>query len=364
MKKISLFATIIILVFAVFLPAVFADGLGFSDIEVEVDGEVSDDVSAAGGSFEPAPGEDVEITVEVENTFSTSTTGHQIESISVELDVDAFCPNDLDEDIEEEISLDDLDPGIDDSAVFRFIIPECASEGDYDADIRVEGRDDDDGTEYVIEETLLINVEKNPEDVTLEFSQPEPETIDCEERTFAVSVEVHNIGSTDLDTGLLIINDDLGVNHFEFLDLRPGKWTNEETYFVETFTFTVDEDVPAGSYDLRAEVEYADNTKELKRYQSVIVPECEASAEEVIEEESAAEESSEEAETAEEETAPAEDEEAAEETDAEKTTAESSETESSEKKSAEEYFTLPVLLTAIVIALIILVGLVVALRKK
>jgi cobalamin biosynthesis Mg chelatase CobN len=64
------------------------------------------------------------------------------------------------------------------------------------------------------------------------------------------------------------------MNTFRYLDLRTGKWTEEDTSFSETFSFTVDEDVPPGDYVLRAEVEYDKNRREIKRYQTITVAAC------------------------------------------------------------------------------------------
>ncbi|PIN77529.1 hypothetical protein COV16_06740, partial [Candidatus Woesearchaeota archaeon CG10_big_fil_rev_8_21_14_0_10_34_8] len=270
MNKLLLLSLITILLIT---PIALADGLGFSDIDVEVDGDAADDVDADGGSFDAAPGDSVEITIEVQNTFDVSTEGHKIKRINVEIEVDNFCPKGLDDEINDDASLDNLDPDTDDSATFRFYIPDCAEEDNYNLDIIVEGKDDDDGTVYKISKKLLIGLEKNPTELTLDFGELEPSTVSCD-RTFETTVEVHNIGTLSEDAGLLLINNDIGVNKFDFLDLKPGKWTNEDTYFEKTYEFTLDDDVEAGEYSIRAEVEYDSNSREIKRYQTIIVEDC------------------------------------------------------------------------------------------
>ncbi len=285
--KYALLAIISIFFLLIGVSSVFADGLGFSDIEVEVDGDVDSDVDASGGSFEASPGDSIVISVEVENTFSSNTTGHEIQSIDVTFDVDSFCPEDLDDKIREKLSVDNLDPGVDDSVTFRFEIPDCADEDNYDIDIRVEGKDDDDNTEYVIEETLSLTVEKEPSEITLSISQLDPSTLSCDDLTFSVTVEARNIGATDQDTGILLINDDLGINRFEFIELGTGRWTDDDTLFLKTYILTVADSVPAGEYDLRAEVEYEDGDREEKRFQAITVPECVASLEEAAQEKTA-----------------------------------------------------------------------------
>lgn len=269
--------SLVLIVSILLLPIVAAAGLEISDIEVEVDGESNDDIDADGGTFEAAPEDDIQLTVEVENTYAADTEEHQIENIDISINIDNFCPQDIDDEIDEEIRIDDLDPAVDDSATFSFRIPDCADEDNFDLDIRVEGRDED-GTEYVLEESLTIQVEKDAEAITLELFEPDPAVLSCDDLTFTIAVEAHNIGAIDQDVGLLLIQDDLGINRFDFLDLRTGRWTDDDTGYEATYTFTIDDDVPAGEYDLRAEIEYEDNTKEIKRYQTITVLECEEEA--------------------------------------------------------------------------------------
>lgn len=341
MKQILLLSIAIFLLFA---PVVFAYGLGFSDITVEVEGKEDDDVDAAGGSFEVTPGDLVEITVDVENTFAQTTDGHEIENIDVSIDGDNFCSRGLDAEVDEEARLDDLTPGNDDSITFRFYVPECAEEDTTDFEIVVEGKDDDDGTKYTIGETIAVHVEKNPSDVTLDISAPAPEILSCDDRTFTITAEVHNLGSMDEDAGLLLINNDLGINTFRYLDLRTGKWTDNEAYFVETFSFTVDEDIPAGDYPLRAEVEYDKNRREIKRYQTITVEDCEESTEEITEIEEDAESSETTAEIVEE--------------------TQTLTTNVEEQKETHMLFSTPFLIAAIIVALLLLFVLLYLVKKK
>ncbi len=291
MNRFALITGILFLAtFLLSLPSVFAGGLGFKDIDAEVDGDFDSGVNAAGGSFEAAPGDYVVLTVKAENTFPVDTDGHEIRNVDVRFRIDSTCPDDLDDKTEETISLEDLDPDSGDTATFRYQVPECADEDNYDVEIRVDGKDKTDDTVYVIEETLQMTINKDATALTLDFSQPDPATIDCDDRTFTVSVEAHNLGSITLDSGVLVINNDLGINKWDFITLKPGRWTEDDTWFTKDYIFTVPESVAPGDYDLRAEVEYEDGVKSEKRFQTVTVPDCSAS-EETAGEETADEES-------------------------------------------------------------------------
>jgi hypothetical protein len=271
---------IYVILLLLMIPFAAADGLDISDIDVDVNGDSEDDVDKNGGAFEAAPGDRIDITIEVENTFDVDTVGHEIKSIDVDIDVGPFCPDHLDDDIEEDASLGRLDPGTDDSVTFRFTIPECAEEDNYDFDILVKGKDSDDGTEYRVTETIILQVDKNPTEITLEFDAFEPSIVRCDARTIETDIEVHNIGSLSEDAGLLIINNEIGINRFEFLDLESGDYDDEDTYFIETFTFTIDENIEPGEYEVRAEVEYDGNRREEKRYQTITIEACEDSDDE------------------------------------------------------------------------------------
>jgi len=336
----------IIIALFILLPAVHASGLAFKDMAVEIEGDTDDNINAAGGSFEAAPGDNVELTVEVENDYPVSTTNHKIKHIDVSIDVDSFCSQDLDDSIEEEIRINDLEPDTDDEAVFRFQVPDCANEGNYDLDIQVDGKDED-GTEYTIEETVTIGIDKDASALLMDLTLDS--AMSCSDRKFSVTAEAHNTGATDDDAGLLIIDEDLDINKFEFMDLRTGKWTDEDTQFLKTYTFTVDDSVEPGEYDLRAEVEYAANTKEIKRWVTITVPECEetAATEEPVETEPIAEESEYPAETQSE------------------LSQESEETATVIPPAEEkELFSLPVLIGALIAGMIVLAVMIVLLMKK
>ncbi len=338
----------IVIALLLLIPVVHASGLAFKDMAVEVDGDTDDNVDVDGGSFEAAPGDSIELTIEIENDYASSTEDHKIKHVDVSIDVENFCSKNLDDDIQEEIRINDLSPGVDDEAVFHFSIPDCANEGNYDLDITVDGKDED-GTEYSIEQSLTVGIDKVASSMVMDFSLDSGMT--CDDRTITVSVEAHNLGSVDEDAGLLIINNDLGINKFEFMDLRTGKWTDEDTQFLKSYTFTIDDDVEAEEYDLRAEIEYAANSKELKKWLTITVLDCVEPEEEISE------------------IIIEEDEEITEE-DSSETTDESSQEDFGETaivippSEEKELFSLPLLIGALLIGIIVLIIMIIMLKKQ
>lgn len=362
--KIQNLLGILMFIALLFAPSTFASGLEISDLDVEVDGEASDDVDVDGGSFEAAPGNSVVITVEGKNTFSASSD-NEIRNVDISIDVDSVCPQDIDDNVEEEIRLDDLDPTVDDSATFRFTVPECADEDNYDVDIRLEGKDDND-VEYVTELTLTMTIDKEPSEVTLEFFDPEPAVLECGDFSFSIAVESHNIGALDEDAGLLIINEDIGVKKFEFMDLRTGRWTDDDTSFSKTYTFTIDDSVDPGEYDIRAEVEYSNNEKEVKRFQTITVPDCDenVAAEETTEDDADSNEDSQDVDEASNDA----DEEPIRTTSTTTVTISDTTVQDTEvvetKEEGAGFFSIPILAVALVVGLIILFSMLAMLVKK
>jgi hypothetical protein len=169
----------------------------------------------------------------------------------------------------------------------------------------------------------------------------------CENREITVTVEAHNLGSMDEDAGLLIINNDLDINRFEFMELRTGKWTDEDTQFLTSYTFDIDDTVEPGEYNLRAEVEYTANPEGMARYVAVVVPAC-------VAEEAVPEEESEE---------PAEEISVEEPAQTEETQQEAVVTPQQTSED-EGLFSIPVLIGALIAGMVVLGILVIMLRKQ
>jgi hypothetical protein len=246
------------------------------DLDITVDGDSVDniDLDTSNSVDEVEPGDKVKIEVEVENLYPDTQDyeDYEIEDLEFEIDIDGFCDED---DLEYTESGEDLSPGNDHEETIEFEIPRCADEDYYDIDIRIEANNDETGEKYVITRSITIEVEKLTTE--LEIMEPvlTPTTVSCD-RDIEIEIEVRNIGSKDEDdAGLLIINNDLNINEFEFFDIEAGDYDDEDTHYSETFHFTVPDDVPAGEYKIKSEIEYYKNNYERKQYVYLMIEDCE-----------------------------------------------------------------------------------------
>jgi hypothetical protein len=131
------------------------------------------------------------------------------------------------------------------------------------------------------------------------------------------------------------------------MELRTGKWTDEDTQFLTSYTFDIDDTVEPGEYNLRAEVEYTANPEGMARYVAVVVPAC-------VAEEAVPEEESEE---------PAEEISVEEPAQTEETQQEAVVTPQQTSED-EGLFSIPVLIGALIAGMVVLGILVIMLRKQ
>lgn len=271
-----LLMTLVLLV--VFAGAASAQSkLLITDVEVEVDGEDdSIDVSQDGDrvSEEAKPGSKVEIKVEVENNF-TDTDDLDIEDIEIRVTIEGIDDGD---DLDEEADEFDLRAERDDSETLEFDIPIEVGEGDYDVLIEVEGEDEN-GTEHTAELTFILEVEKERHEIRFTRLSLSPEQVQCSRNT-QFSVNLINTGQEDEeDIELRITNTQLGIDETDTFDLDEGEFDDDMKYS-RSFSFTVDEDVAAGTYPIEARVTYDDGGETETERVSLLVQECEEEEEE------------------------------------------------------------------------------------
>lgn len=274
MKK-FLFVLAVVLVALFAAAQVHAIGLEISDISVDVDDDTDNGVDANGGSFEARPDAKIELTVEVTNTHPVTATNHEVRDVTVQIDVDPMCDNDVDEKQTFTDDLKDLDPSDDDQTRITFRIPKCANEDDYDVDITVEGKDEDRSiSRYRIKESLRLSVNRNGRQIEFLPVTLTPNIISCN-RDFQADVEIHNIGAIDENTGLRVFHKQLELEKY-----IPFKLTSERDYFAEGSYFkgpvnlSLGHGVPAGKYPLRFEVEYGPQKTEAIQYADIEVQQC------------------------------------------------------------------------------------------
>jgi hypothetical protein len=272
MKKYILFILAVLL--TVFAAAnAQAIGLEITDIVVEVDNDIESSADINGGTFEAYPEAEVEIEIEVRNTFPSSTANQEIEDIQIEIEVERVCDKGYSETFTFEDDFKDLDPGDDDNTFFTFEIPTCANEGRYDVDITVEGEGED-GTDY--RERLDITMEMDRKGHELDFVDAviENEIISCD-RNVVADLEVHNIGAFDEDTGLRIYNAALDLEQYVEMDLQSEEdYFDEDSHFKGPVEFKVRDSAAPGEYQIRFEFEIGPDDEEFLEFADLEVQAC------------------------------------------------------------------------------------------
>ena len=272
MKKYILFILAVLL--TVFAAAnAQASGLEFSDIVVEVDNDLESGASITGGSFEVYPEAEVEIEIEVRNTFPANTVDQEIEDIQIEIEVERVCDKGYSSTVTFDDDFKDLDPEDDDNTFFRFEIPTCANEGRYDIDITIEGEGQD-GTDYRERLDLIMEVDRKGHELEFVDAVIEDNVISCD-RNVVADIEVHNIGAFDEDTGLRIFNSGLDLEQYVEMDLKSEEdYFDEDSHFKGPVEFKVKDSAPPGEYQIRFEFEIGPDDEEFLEFADLEVQAC------------------------------------------------------------------------------------------
>ncbi len=269
----------LVVLFALLLNTVCAadSQLEIEDLDLLVDGDRVSTVDTEGGTVEAVePDSQIILRITLENLWPEGTENHDIKHIDLDATLDAFC-QDMDDD-EQSQDISKLEPGEKEKITFTFNVPLCAQEdNDYDLLLEIEGEDED-GTIYRISRKIEIEILREKAEILFYPPVIYPNNLSCD-RTFAVDVFMQNIGREDEEVGLLIINKNLSINEFEWVDLEYGDFGDEGTYYNHTFFFTVSQNVSPGTYSLRLEAEYARKDEVRKQFGDVSILACGSSVE-------------------------------------------------------------------------------------
>ena len=123
---------------------------------------------------------------------------------------------------------------------------------EYELLVEVEGEDET-GAKHYAKWTFFLNVDREKNDVRLDRANLATNSIVCEGET-SLSVKIVNYGSYDQDDVILtIFNEALGLDIRRMnIELEDG--SDEDNYFIETFTITIGEGVLAGTFNIEVRV--------------------------------------------------------------------------------------------------------------
>ncbi|MBW2974031.1 hypothetical protein KY346_06615 [Candidatus Woesearchaeota archaeon] len=185
------------------------------------------------------PGDHIELEFDIENTFDDDT----------KID-DVYITAELDDDFDESDEFS-LTAGNYKSKILELDLPKLLDESRFDLLITVEGEDEH-GTDYLIEWTVNVKVDREKHDTRIEGLEFVPEDLECRKET-RLLFNLLNYGSAD-EEGLKIDvqNKELEIDIQDFVDLDEAS----ETEFRYRIIF--DENKPAGEYKIPVNIYYDD----------------------------------------------------------------------------------------------------------
>ncbi|MEM4267956.1 MAG: putative Ig domain-containing protein [Candidatus Woesearchaeota archaeon] len=201
-----------------------------------------------------APGSTLTLKFRVKNEWPDGTRNHDIENVEITCELEDIGKMDQQE---ESADFGDLNPDErSDRVELVFDIPTDADEDTYDIDCTLEGEDED-GTDYSLDFSINVDVEKETHNVIFKSVSLNPSIVSCK-RDVLLTVEVQNTGkSTEKNLELVVQNPQLELFKSIFINqLKKDDGSNSVSR--QQFRFSVPEKAIPGTYAIHLEVFYND----------------------------------------------------------------------------------------------------------
>ncbi len=247
--------------------------LKVKDVTIRVDNKRQKDADETGGQIEAGPGSTIQFDVSIMNDeqFETDLT---VEDIEMEITID-----DIKNGLEEKADFKDLDIGEEDEEKISIELPLILEDGDYDIKLLIEGTTNKGiSQEISLEYELEINKERH--DVEFLLIELEEEKI-CSGKQIKILVGVANIGKEDENIALTIQIPELGTQKTENIFLEEGDDKDDSTSW-KTIQFATSKSI-TGNYNL---VVSADFKEHIEENLQITIEKCAEKAEEQKEPES------------------------------------------------------------------------------
>jgi hypothetical protein len=231
--------------------------LVISRVRMSIDGERETLDDGDRHSENAKPRDDVELEIEVRNTFSDL----EIEDIEIEV----LADNDLDWDEEEFIS--DLRSGRRETITLIFSIPEARNidDGTYDITIFAYGIDEE-GKRHEDSITISLRIRKERYDLELYNVQLSPNYLDCGQTpTTRLSMNIENVGQRRVTDGTIVIKSQAMKEDLVIRDLR----VDEDDYVTRSYTLPLRSDLQEGAYFIEIELYTSTSSNDLTSVESV-----------------------------------------------------------------------------------------------
>ena len=220
--------------------------LEITDLDVSINGD-SEDYDDGDDIDDTKPGDDIIVEVVADNNYDDDDDDVEIEDVELTVLID---DNDLD--VDEDDDMNDIDPDDDATGSISFTVEEDANDESYDMEIFVDG-DDEHGAKHGEKWTLDFNVERQSYETVIKSTSLSESTVSCTRGSNSVSVKLYNIGKKDDDEiALYVTSSALGID-YELENMEIDESDTE----TKTISFSVSDDLAAGTYPIRVKVYYS-----------------------------------------------------------------------------------------------------------
>jgi hypothetical protein len=199
-------------------------------------------------SDEAGPESDVDFKITVKNTFNEVLKN--IDGTVTIKDIDDG------DNLEENDNLNTLDPGDSGDMDFSFTLPLKVDDGNYDVDIHIEARDED-NSKHTLDWTLELEVRKEKHNIQIRKATISPNILECNYDA-QVSLQIVNLGTEDETINIEVTSPQLGLEYNQnYIDLTTG--ADEEAQYDTSFNIHLPNTIGKGTYPINIKVLYYDD---------------------------------------------------------------------------------------------------------
>jgi hypothetical protein len=277
-----------ILCFAISANLALADnqtgGLFVNELDVKVGSNTDSDLDNDTTINEKAkPGDIIEFTIELENTFEDDENCDkdnaddknecEIEDIQIEVTIKEIDDgDDLDEDSGDKFEISESDTK---TKTISFELPEKLKSGSYDVIITVEGENTGNSSGYLTEWELKLDVEKKKHDIQITKYELIPEKIECATISTTLDIELTNYGDkTEDDVIIEVLNSNLNIKE-RASNIEMGKDYDKDAQYEKSIQILFEEEFSVeGIYPLTINVYFDDDKLDDQKTIDLIIGEC------------------------------------------------------------------------------------------
>ncbi|MEM2131610.1 MAG: hypothetical protein QXR96_03730, partial [Candidatus Woesearchaeota archaeon] len=205
-----------------------------------------------GKEYDIKRGDKIELSIELENRFSTSgncdTESSDCEIDTIDLTVESA---DSDMDVEKDVSFGTLNPNKKSTKKISFSVPDDLEEDVYDFYLYFTGEDEN-GALHGDYYEFKLNLELENDEITITNVNLFPNEFNCIEKTGKLNVEIKNTGKNEQDEVSIFIDS----SKLDLLDSIYNIVLDENEKTTRTFNFELPKNLNKGVYSILVRANY------------------------------------------------------------------------------------------------------------